>query len=205
MQTIPENTPRNSFKVIGVLIRFSVFGGHKQRKHVLKIVSDFCYKNKFVLKIFPRSFNKKEWENEKKYYFNMFDNIDLKLIKRNNKRQIYNCLAKYHNFVVIDSSAGYEALARGKRVCFLNIKKSFSNYYDSGDHRYGWPLKFSKNKNFWSSSHKKKSIERALNFAFFSSKLKWKKVKKKHIDPVIIFDPLNKKLFNYLRKIGFNL
>ena len=36
---------------------------HEQRKHVLKIVSDFCYKNKFVLKIFPRSFNKKEWSS----------------------------------------------------------------------------------------------------------------------------------------------
>jgi surface carbohydrate biosynthesis protein len=178
---------------------------HDQRKHILKIVNEFCYKNKFELKIFPRSFKKKEWEDEKKYYSNMFNNIDLKLIKRNKKKQIYNCLAKYQNFVVIDSSAGYEALARGKRVCFLNIKKSFSNYYDSGDHRYGWPLKFSKNKNFWSSCYKKKSIERALNFAFFSSKLKWKKVKKKYIDPVIIFDPLNKKLFRNLKKIGFNL
>ena len=29
--------------------------------------------------------------------------------------------------------------------------------------------------------------------------------KKKYIDPVIIYDPLNKKLFNNLKKIGFNL
>lgn len=178
---------------------------HDQRKHVLKILHEFCNKNNFKLKIFPRSFKKDDWENENLYFQRMFKNINLVLIKRTHKKQIYDCLSKYQNFVVIDSSAGYEALARGKRVCFLNIKKSFSNYYDSGDHRYGWPLKFSKNKNFWSSSHKKKSIERALNFAFFTSDSNWKKVKKKYIDPVIIYDPLNKKLFNNLKKIGFNL
>ena len=38
----------------------------------------------------------------------MFKNIKLVLIKRNHKKQIYDCLSKYQNFVVIDSSAGYE-------------------------------------------------------------------------------------------------
>ena len=65
---------------------------HDQRKHVLKILHEFCIKNNFKLKIFPRSFKKDDWENENLYFQRMFKNIKLVLIKRNHKKQIYDCL-----------------------------------------------------------------------------------------------------------------
>ena len=85
---------------------------HEQRKHLLNIIIEFCKKKKLKLKIFPRSYIFNDWIHEKNYYDNMFKEIKLPLIRRSGKNEIYKCLAEYQNFITIDSSAGYEGLAR---------------------------------------------------------------------------------------------
>ena len=178
---------------------------HEQRKHLLNIIVEFCKKKKLKLKIFPRSYIFNDWIHEKNYYDNMFKEIKLPLIRRSGKNEIYKCLAEYQNFITIDSSAGYEGLARGKRVCFLNIKHSFSKFLYSDNHKYGWPKKLPNNFAFWSSSHEKKHVVNALNFAFFSKNKKWKKTKKNYVNPIIAFDPKNKKLFKKIKSIGLKV
>ena len=140
---------------------------HEQRKYLLKIISDFCKKNNFVIKIYPRAYDLEGWNYEKNYYAKLIKNTKFPLIKRSKKNGIYECLSDYNNFITIDSSSGYEALARGKRVCFLNIKYSFSRFLNAENHRYGWPERFPKNHAFWSASHKKNLLESfAPNFSF---------------------------------------
>jgi surface carbohydrate biosynthesis protein len=178
---------------------------HLQRMYLLKIIYEFCKSNKLNLKIFPRAYDTQGFLKEKNYYSNMFLDFKLRVIKRKYKNEIYKILSEYNNFITIDSSSGYEALGRGKRVCFLNIKYSFSKFLGSENHRYGWPEKLQKNYAFWSCSHKKREVERALQFSFFLPKKKWKRVKKKFIDPVITFDPKNKKLIEKLKSIGLKL
>ena len=178
---------------------------HKHREHLLKIISKFCKSKKFKLRIFPRSYDLNGWLNEKDYYEKMFKDIKLPLMKRSGKNDIYKCLAEYQNFITIDSSSGYEALARGKRVCFLNIKYSFSKFINAENHRYGWPKKLPINFAFWSSSHEKEHVENALNFAFLSSKNIWKKIKINYVDPIITFDPKNKKLLKKMKDLNLKI
>ena len=104
----------------------------------------------------------------------------------------------------ISTSLGYEALSRGKRVAYLNICHSVHPMKLGINYRYGWPNKFPRKGPFWAYSFKKKEIWRVLNFITKVDNRTWKKLQKKYVDPIIIYDYGNKKLKRIFKKIGMN-
>ena len=68
-------------------------------------------------------------------------------------------------------------------------------------HRYGWPGNFNLKGPFWTNEGNKEEIFRCLDFIFQTSDSEWEVVKKKFIDPIIIFDEENKNFKIILRKL----
>ena len=70
------------------------------------------------------------------------------------KRGIY-LTAESKFIVTIDSTLGYECLARGQRVCFFSNRSKYLNIKDY--FRFGWPLNLPEEGKCWTTSNSKSS------------------------------------------------
>tara|TARA_B100001540_G_scaffold313534_1_gene336653 strand:- start:505 stop:1716 length:1212 start_codon:yes stop_codon:yes gene_type:complete len=177
----------------------------KERKIVLNILYEYCLNKNLNLVIAPRQFNKKNYDEEKNYYEKILEGKKFTFLKRTKQFQVYEEFNRYKYFAVIDCSTGYEAMSRGKRVAHLNVVYDLSNVSGGRSHRYGWPGNFNLKGPFWTNEGNKEEIFRCLDFIFQTSDSEWEVVKKKFIDPIIIFDEENKNFKNNLKKIGLSI
>ena len=86
-------------------------------KKLLPILETYCFKNKLNLDIMFR-YNKKAIS---KYNLEMnFYNSFIKNFRGLRDHNIYNMIDNYENIITIDSTLGYEALTRNKKVFFFS-------------------------------------------------------------------------------------
>ena len=93
-------------------------------KIVLKNLITFCKSNNKLLQIFLRLGTKKE----KKYFNSLIDNNDFKIINFVWKKKIEDKFKYLDNsklIVCLDSTLGYEMIARKKRVLLLSFRDKF--------------------------------------------------------------------------------
>ncbi len=94
-------------------------------KKMLNFLSHYKLKKKISFKILLKSKKKSEEKIERKY----FKEIGIKkinFISSRNLKKTYSIISKLNNFITFDSTLGYEALSRGKKVIIvdkLNLKK----------------------------------------------------------------------------------
>ena len=89
--------------------------------------------------------------------------------------------------VTIDSTLGYELLARNKRVAFFCIR-------DWGGHhlKFGYPKKLKDNGSFWSNNYDVKKYEIILDYLFLNSDKSFYGKNKKIINDISFLDKKNK-------------
>jgi surface carbohydrate biosynthesis protein len=172
----------------------------KSDKIVLNFLHKFCEKNNKELKIFLRNEEGDLVSKEIKYYEEIL-NYKIKFINKKNRFQGYKKISNYDFFVTIDSTLGYECLARGKKVAFFNNRYSVSKFKNGNQHYYGWPKNFGKSGLFWTDSIKTEKMQKVLNFLLKSTSPEWSKAKKKYVDGVIDYDYKNKRLIQSLNDI----
>ena len=176
-----------------------------ERKAALNILNEYCLDNNLNLVIAPRSFKKKDLEEEKNYYEKILNKKNFKFLNRNHPFQVYEFFNQYKYFVVIDCSTGYEAMARGKRVAHLNFVYDVSRVSGGKGNRYGWPGNFNLKGPFWTNQANKEEVYRCLDFIFKTDDKNWEETKKKYIDPIILYDEENKIFKSKLKKIGLKI
>lgn len=174
---------------------------YKAEKKILPLVSDYCMRNKFHLKILTRytkeqsikggeiKFYKKYLNNYKKISYSFRNKIDT----FQNYRKLDEC-----KFAIAfgTSSFDMEAMARGCKVAILNKRAEIiKNLYGTKECQWAWPKKQHKEGVFWSTRCNKKDVVRILNYVKEASKLKWSQtLKKNKIEDCVSFDHNNKKL-----------
>ena len=162
---------------------------YSPEKKILPILEIYCLKNKLDLIIMLKS-NKKNLEryNNEISYYNSFLTKKFKILSGSNP---YNLVDKFENIFTIDSTLGYEALARKKKVFFFHdrIVKIHNKHLK---YSFGWP-KFKRKSNF-SININKKNINRYLKSNLILSYKKWLKINNKHINDLMVFNYKNKNL-----------
>lgn len=94
-------------------------------KKMLNFLSYYEIKKKISFKILLKSKKKSEEKVERKYFKEMGIET-ISFISSRNSKKTYSIISKLNNFITFDSTLGYEALSRGKKVIFvdkLNLKK----------------------------------------------------------------------------------
>jgi surface carbohydrate biosynthesis protein len=161
-------------------------------KKLLTILKKYCLKNKLNLIILLRGAGPKA-EDEKNFY-NSFLKNNFKGLREKNA---YNFIDKYENIFTIDSTLGYEALVRKKKVFFfrrpIKIKKK---YYK---HSYRWPISIKEN-NFTTDDISEKNIFRILKKNLNINYNKWLKINNKHFNNLMIYEYKNKTLLELIKK-----
>jgi surface carbohydrate biosynthesis protein len=182
---------------------------YKADQLVINFLVDYCKKSKIKFKILLRTANEDRFNliKEKKYFSQLlkFKNLKLKFVNKPKRVSTYHLIKKFNYFVTINSTLGYEALARGKRVAFLHIRKNIANILSYENFRFGWPNIFPRDKYFWTDSAKSRKMENALNYIYKCNEINWKKIERIFVNPLIIYDHNNQIFFKEIKKIGISL
>lgn len=192
-------------------------------KLIIQVLAKFCKKKNLQFSISTRVLATDI--KGKNFYRQIVGNEcgDWKYFPRKNVEvegdyQAYKHVMLSEFVVFIDSTLGFEALSRKKKVvalplgsfnpswCKINyrVNSKNDNYYVPT--KFGFPKKFKKEGKFWLSDFDEKKIEEKLNFITSVSEISWKKLLKSiKIDEIIKFDLHNKTLITNLNNLRMPL
>lgn len=172
----------------------------KAEEIVLKFIAKFCKCKNVDLLIAGRDF---EGCNKEREYFNdLIGDNTWKYASRKTQFDNYHLLDVSHAVVAIDSTLGYESLARGNKTAMLSIRGSFLR---NDAAKFGWPAKLSNNGPFWTNHADEREFERVMNYVMTVSDDEWEKTRQKYVPELIEFDPGNKKFLHLMKKLGVPL
>jgi len=157
---------------------------------LLIIIKNYCMKNKVNLYILGKHREKQIKINEKKYYLNLLkSNFKYIYAKQNN----YSLIDKFETILTINSTLGYESLARKKKCLFFNNRKINKKRISSNF----WPFKIKDHGNFYSKFTDEKVVNEILSKNININYKTWYNKNKKLVSKFQYFDYQNKK-FKFL-------
>lgn len=162
---------------------------------LLPFLKGYCLRNDLSLRVCGRS--KKENQEEVLFYKSFFDGIDWSMTS--NENTSYEVIDSYELIVFVDSTLGYEALARGKKAAAFPVRcKSLQN--DS--YRFGWPGNFSETGSYWTNSMDTSHFGKVLDYLRTVSDEDWKaELTKSNFSNLMQFDPGNSKFIKLVDQI----
>ena len=100
----------------------------------------------------------------------------------------------------IDSTLGYEALARGSKVVmFAGIR---GDSYPLNTRRFGWPADIPETGRFWTNSHDSHIWERVMDYVISIKNNDWREYSENYIKSVISFDQNNSNFVALMKEIN---
>ncbi len=137
--------------------------------------------------------------NEEIKYFNNIASCELSYSIRENLFSSYYNIDSSDVIVGIDSTLTYESAARGNKTAFFSIRSFFTKLKG---YEFGWPALIANNGTFWSNIPNEKIFENILDHLFEIDEIEWEKeLKKNEFENIMIYDPDNKLICNYLSEI----
>lgn len=151
------------------LITYSDF--YQTENFLLPIVFDFCLKKNYLFKInfvFPSSH--RYFNEELEFYKTILPRYIHEAKLKENKTDSYKNMNSSDVIVNIDSTMGYEALARGlKTITFINRPVTFKRNLD----KFAWPNDFGKKGKIWTTQLSELEINRLLKYIDEVDELEW--------------------------------
>tara|TARA_B110000027_G_C16065455_1_gene276501 strand:- start:18 stop:1133 length:1116 start_codon:yes stop_codon:yes gene_type:complete len=130
-------------------------------------------------------------------FYKKFINCNHTFIKLRSKLSPYKTLDKYENIIFTNSTLGYEAIARNKKVVVfpVDLKKINTKYF-------GWPKKYQKNYDFFLAKKLTYSeVKRVLENVSNCNQVNWNKNHYKNVKELMPFDKNNSQLREVIDKI----
>jgi len=198
------------FKVIGRhdSYRFKTVTGRKitwddcysYNDTIIKYLRTYCEKNNMTFSILGRSKLPSEQAEEKNYINEIIPEDSYEYIPSNKKYTSYDELLMSKITVALESTLGYEMLARRRRVIYLGVREKTID--ESA--RFGWP-ELPKKGFFWTNEFKISEFDRVTNNVVFATDAEWKDICDRHVTDLIKYDPGNSKFFSIMRKLDVDL
>lgn len=156
---------------------------------VIPLISNWCKKNSYTLVILGRSVNEPD---EEQAYFQSLATVEFDFKPASAYPSAYYLVDDAHAVTFIDSTLGYECLARGARVAAFTIRDWLLDLPKPGSGRkFGWPVAFSDEGTFWTNTADTVTAERILDFACHATDDDWSRVRQKVAEEVMIYDKGN--------------
>ena len=139
-------------------------------KKLLPEIKLYCEKEKINFYILGA--HKINADVEKKYFTKIIGFNNWKFLAARKNLDNYRVIDKFENIVFIDSTLGYEAIGRKKKVANFSSRRLTKN---SPYEKFAWPFKIKKRDFFYSNSCSKDEVKRVLDNVTKCSEKKWKK------------------------------
>jgi len=145
-------------------------------KKLLPLINQYCISKKYNFFILGSSMGygavvRNDHKEEENFFKLMINSNHWKFLKGKKYPKNYQLLDKFENIVFIDSTLGYEAIAREKKVAVFSSRKVNDN---AKSEKFGFPLKMKSKGFFYSNSCNYSEIKRVLDNVTNYSDQKWK-------------------------------
>jgi surface carbohydrate biosynthesis protein len=145
-------------------------------------------KNKRLI-IIPSKRSNKDLLSQEKVYFRELMGVEPEFYKPSGPYPSYQAVDSAELVVGIDSTLGYESIARGKKTAIFSIRSALSG---SSSWNYGWPGDFPDEGPFWTNKPDPDIFVRILDYLFEVSDEQWKKdVESTNFSSIMNYDPGN--------------
>ena len=155
---------------------------------ILPFLKDYSLRNNIPIQVCGRL--QEGHETEEAYYGAFLDGCNWEFLRRAGKYSSYDYIDKSSLVLNIDSTLGYEALARGCRVVFFSIREASLKSVAT---RFGWPAGLPARGPFWTNEESPEVFEDILDSVLAMSDNQWNEVRKRAIPEVIDLDPSNQR------------
>ena len=162
-------------------------------KQVVSFLDTWCSLNGRSLKICGGT-NDVEGP-ERQFYLDSLKRSDWSFIPKQDSLSSYRLIASAGIVVSIDSTLGYEALARGlKTACFsCRLTKGHKLRY-----KFGWPANLPENGPFWTNERDEKQFGRVMDYLVNTPQAVFQQTLNDYADELMVFDPGNTRLVELL-------
>ena len=116
-------------------------------KKLLPLINQYCISKKYSFFILGSSI--KNYKEEKIFFESIINSNNWKFLKPKKYPKNYYLLDKFENIVFVDSTLGYEAITREKKVAVFSSRKLNA---DGKSEKFGWPFKMKSRGLFYSNS-----------------------------------------------------
>lgn len=172
---------------------------YSAEEFLLPLLQEYCLQNKLELKICGCCIDKKK---EERYFRSLLGNETLEILKKSDLYSSYENVDAAGFVVFVDTTLGYEALARGKKTAAFTIRdKSLG----SVSNNFGWPAKLPNNGPFWTNHADECEIRRVMDFITTVSDEEWERMHQLYVPELMEYDPGNARFIKLMREIGVPL
>jgi surface carbohydrate biosynthesis protein len=162
---------------------------------VFQLLEKWCRSKSIDLVIAGAMLNDESANREKKFFSNLTDLKNRQYIKRTSINSTYELIDGAEMVVTIDSTIGYEALARGKKTALLAVRAKNLNQIDR---LIGFPRIIEERFPFWTQDSTMIECERVLDYTWSADVQDWIKMSETIIPKLMEYDPKNLILKNLL-------
>jgi surface carbohydrate biosynthesis protein len=163
---------------------------------VLEFLDKWCVENNKKLLICGRELANPD--SEKLFFANRLKICDWEYVKRANNHSAYKLVDTAEIVVFIDSTLGYESIARGKKTASFSCRMSDSR---SNFNVFGWPAQLPNNGPFWTNEQNDIEFQRIMSYLNNLNCNDWEKVLQHYKSKIMDFDPGNTRLVALLEDL----
>ena len=168
----------------------------KVESQIIKIINIFCEKKK--IKLFLAISSRKNYLEEKNFLLSKLpEKHNVRLIRKKGRFDNYSLINKFGTIVFADSTLGYEAIARKKKIVAISCRKEKAKIA----YPFGFPTTKSNKGFFFTNFGTKKEIFRVLNNVYSLPKKKWLKKYQKKLNVFMNFNKDNIKFEKVINKL----
>lgn len=166
---------------------------------ILPLLQQYCAEKDLRLKICMCS--KDEFNQESDFYHDILGK-DIELLKKDSLYSGYHNLFHAEYKVFIDSTLGYESLARGMKTVAFSIRGSSIGLPSS---RFGWPAELADSGPFWANQPDENEFRRVMDYITTVDDNEWEKTRQHYMSDIMEYDPGNTKFIKLMRELDVPL
>ena len=136
-----------------------------------------------------------ETDREKSFYSNFLQKCDWIFLPRNGNSGIYEYINDAEMVVCIDSTAGLESIARGKRTAIFCCREVFTNIFSR---RFGWPGNYPVEGLFWTNSIEEDNVRKIMEYISGVDQNSFLEITEKYSQELMAYDYNNSQFVSSL-------
>lgn len=167
--------------------------------YYLPLIFSFCKEKNVRLKVCGCLSDATE---EHDFFSSLLGNDGWDFIPWTSSDSSYQLVDRASVIVTIDSTLGYEALARGKKVALLTAR---GKCIDTEGIDFGWPVKLPSNGPFWTNDLNKEAFLRIMHYIMGVTDMDWAQLLEQYADILPTYDPGNRKFLLLMKDLSVPL
>lgn len=164
---------------------------------IVPFLNEWCEDNGYLFAIIGFAQEKLEADQEYDFYKDLIKS-EYVFLSSGEMLGSYHQLDQFDLIAFIESTLGYESLARGKKTAAFTIRGSLLG---TGSGHFGWPGCYDDTGPFWTNRVEFSEFKKILDYLRDVSDVEWESVRSAVMKNIMLYDPDNKVIKDYFREI----